>query len=224
MVDRGHNWTVEEIRALLVIWLDATIQRQLLGLPGTLPCSGTFRRSCGSEGIRQEAMSGENKSFETKFKEVADHLRRSSVGIESDDEPDNHEVYLGFKWFADLHAVMRTRAVVSPPVLLDTSTLNASAVSNPDVNDQQLETEPSESEQVQTDSDRPETARSSATAPGPTPSYCSATAFGPSTSDNSATASGDTTQGPAIKKGRRQRWKKGHQKLIFMIHQSLHYY
>ena len=31
MADRGRNWTDEEIRALLAIWSDATIQRQLLG-------------------------------------------------------------------------------------------------------------------------------------------------------------------------------------------------
>ena len=31
MADRGYKWTDEEIRALLAIWSDATIQRQLLG-------------------------------------------------------------------------------------------------------------------------------------------------------------------------------------------------
>ena len=31
MVDYGRKWTDEEIRALLAIWSDATIQRQLLG-------------------------------------------------------------------------------------------------------------------------------------------------------------------------------------------------
>ena len=31
MADRGRNWTDEGIRALLAIWSDATIQKQLLG-------------------------------------------------------------------------------------------------------------------------------------------------------------------------------------------------
>ena len=31
MADRGRKWTDEEIRALLAIWSDAKIQRQLLG-------------------------------------------------------------------------------------------------------------------------------------------------------------------------------------------------
>ena len=133
------------------------------------------------------------------------------MGIKSDDEPDDHEIYVGFKWFADLHAVMRTRAVVSPPALLDTSTPDTSAVDNQVTSDQQLDPDgeqPNESEQAQIDSDQPQLPGSSAVVPGPTPPSSSATvtgtsaaagssttASGPSTSGDSATASGPSTSG-----------------------------
>lgn len=141
-----------------------------------------------------------------KYKEVADRLHRSSVGIESDDEPYDHQVYvLGLKWFSDLHALLRTRDVVNPLVLLDTSTPDTSAVSNPDSNDQELEPEreqPTKGEQAQIDSDQPDSPRSSAkaAAPGPTLSSSHATTPGPSISSSSATAPGTSTSDDTIQR------------------------
>ena len=34
-----------------------------------------------------------------EHKEVADRLRRSSVGIESEDDLEDHETFIAFKWF-----------------------------------------------------------------------------------------------------------------------------
>ena len=45
------------------------------------------------------------------------------MGIESENEPDDQEIFVSFKWFHSIHAVMRTRAVVTPPALLDTSSI-----------------------------------------------------------------------------------------------------
>ena len=56
--------------------------------------------------------------------------------MESDDDLKDHEIFIGFKWFKDLHLVMWTRAVVRPPALLDTSAAEKSALSSPDLQDQ----------------------------------------------------------------------------------------
>ena len=51
------------------------------------------------------------------YKEIADRKRKSGVGVESDE-------YLSvpdFKWFEDLHRVMKSRAVVSHVHLLDST-------------------------------------------------------------------------------------------------------
>ena len=48
-----------------------------------------------------------------------DRLRRSGVGVDSDD--DLEDVDVQFKWFTEIHGVMGGRAVVNPPEVLDTS-------------------------------------------------------------------------------------------------------
>ena len=78
------------------------------------------------------------------------------MGIESDDDLDDHDIYVGFRWFADIHAVMRTRAVVSPPELLDTSAPDMSTLSTPDSYDQQMEPEREWPTEDEPDSDQPE--------------------------------------------------------------------
>ena len=45
-----------------------------------------------------------------------DALRRSGAGADSDTD----DFPLGFRWFAELHNVMGTRAFVQPPSLMDT--------------------------------------------------------------------------------------------------------
>ena len=84
------------------------------------------------------------KALKKKYKEAADSLRWTGVGIELDDDFDDHEVFVGFKWFEALHAVMRTRAVVSPPPLLETSAFERSTLSSLDFQDQ---VEPEEEQQ-----------------------------------------------------------------------------
>ena len=64
MAERGHSWTGAEKWVLLAIWLDETIQRQLL--EGTTRNTAVFRAI--SERLQQprafaqrEAMSGKDK-------------------------------------------------------------------------------------------------------------------------------------------------------------------
>ena len=75
------------------------------------------------------------KSLKKKYK-AADRLQWRSIGIESEDDLEDHEVFVSFKWFDNLHAVMQTRAVVNPPVLLDTSEVEMSSLSSPRVEEQ----------------------------------------------------------------------------------------
>ena len=79
------------------------------------------------------------KALKKKYEETMDKLRASGVGIESDDDLDDHEIFVGFKWFAEIHGVMGRRPVSNPPVLLDTSNLASSSAEH------QLEEETSES-------------------------------------------------------------------------------
>lgn len=226
MAERGRNWTDDEIRALLAIWAEDRIQRQLLG---TVRNAAVFRTI--SDKLQQRGHSRDTKqcrekikALKKKYKEVADRLRRSGVGIESDDDLEDHEIFIGFKWFEDLHPVMRRRAVVSPPALLDSS-----ALSSPDVQDQ-LEPEgeqqaedvegqlsdaavvrPTEGTQPQLDSDQPGPSGSSvhvATAMGasdrvdaaPGPSNREDTAPGPSNREDATPRPSnreDTAPGPS---------------------------
>ena len=123
MAERGRNWSDDEIRALLAIWSEDTIQRQLLGAVRNAAVFRTISGKLQERGhVRDPKQCRKKiKSLKKKYKEAADRLRRSGVGMESDNDLEDHEIFIAFKWFDDLQAVMRTRAVASPPVLLDTS-------------------------------------------------------------------------------------------------------
>lgn len=123
MVERRRNWTNAETSALLVIWSDKTIQRQLLGTTrNTVVFRTIFERLQQRGYLGQEAICQEKiKALKKKYKEVTDRFCQSGVGIKLDDEPNDYEVYVGFKWLAELCAVLWTRAIVSPPALLDIS-------------------------------------------------------------------------------------------------------
>ena len=56
--------------------------------------------------------------------------------MESDDDLEDHEILIRFKWFDDLHAVTWTRAVVSPLALPDTSEVEKFTFSSPRVEEQ----------------------------------------------------------------------------------------
>ena len=59
------------------------------------------------------------KALKKRYKETVDRLRRSGVGVDSEDNLKVDDVQ--FKWFAKIHGMMGGRVVVNPPEVLDTS-------------------------------------------------------------------------------------------------------
>ena len=57
------------------------------------------------------------KQLKKKYKETVDKLRQSGVSIELDDDLDDHEIFVHFKWFANIRNIIRRRTVVNPPTL-----------------------------------------------------------------------------------------------------------
>ena len=201
MAERGRNWTDEEISALLAIWSEDRIQRQLLGTIRNATVFRTISNKMQERGhVRDPKQCREKiKALKKKYKEAADSLHRSGVGIESDDDLDDHEIFVGFKWFEALHAVMRTRAVVSPPALLDTSASERSTLSSLDLQDQVEPEEEQQAEEEETQISEPVIASSTvgtqaqleSDQPGPSGSSASGTtAVGGSERD-------DTIPGPS---------------------------
>ena len=121
MATRGRVWSDDEVAALLACWSEDSIQRQLLGaVRNTVPYKA-IAKELSRQGFSRDFKQCREKikALKKRYKEVVDAQRRSGAGVESDD--DDLEDVPGFRWFAEIHSVMRTRAVVSPPALLDTS-------------------------------------------------------------------------------------------------------
>ena len=126
MAECGRVWTDEEIRCLLAIWSEDAIQREL---------NGCYRKDPVWQKIAQE-LKKQNSNFDRsstqcstkvkqlkkQYKDEVDKLRKSGVGLESDDEND---IFVSFKWFFEIHQIMRNRAVVNPPALLESSTVSS---------------------------------------------------------------------------------------------------
>ena len=119
MADRGRMWTDAEIALLLNVWSEDSIQRQLQGaLRNEVPykkIAAELEKAGYSRSFKQ--CREKIKALKKRYKEIADRQRKSGVGVESDEDlsvPD-------FKWFEDLHRVMKGRAVVSPVHLLDST-------------------------------------------------------------------------------------------------------
>ena len=53
------------------------------------------------------------KQLKMKYKEVVDSLCRSGAGVDSDDEFEESGIYVNFKFFSEMHSVMRGRPSVS---------------------------------------------------------------------------------------------------------------
>ena len=128
MVERGRTWTDEEVKELLSIWGEDSIQRQLLGsVRNVIPfrkIAEELQRRTGLERTYQQCRE-KIKTLKKKYKDARGRLRRSGVGVDSDDDLEDYEIYVNFKWFAEIPCVMGRRAVVTPPVLLDTSSMTS---------------------------------------------------------------------------------------------------
>ena len=125
MAERGRIWTDDEIAALLAAWSEDTIQRQLLGATRNNVAWRTIADALRSQGFDRDFKQCREKikQLKKKYKETVDRLRKSGVGVESDDDLDDSDIFVNFKWFNELHTVMRRRAVVNPPSLFDSSSV-----------------------------------------------------------------------------------------------------
>ena len=119
MADRGATWRNFEIQVLLEIWSDKLIQSQL---------SGSYRNETVFQaisdqlerqtGIRRTVKQCRDKikSLKKKYKEIIDKLRKSGVGVDSDEE---FELWNNWKWFDPIHKMMKKRPSVNPVGLLE---------------------------------------------------------------------------------------------------------
>ena len=106
---------------MLEIWGEQTIQRQLKDAIRNIV---VFRKIASAlEAKHLPAVQGENQGAEKKYKESVDRLRASGVGVDFDKDADESEIFVRFKWFADIHKVLGRRAVINPPLLLESSNL-----------------------------------------------------------------------------------------------------
>ena len=126
MAERGRVWTDDETRCLLAIWSEDAIQRELNGSyrkdPVWKKIAQELKRQNSNFDRSSTQCSTKVKQLKQQYKEEVDKLRKSGVGLESEDEDD---VFVSFKWFFEMHQIMRNRAVVSPPALLESSTVSS---------------------------------------------------------------------------------------------------
>lgn len=94
MAEHGRNWSDAEIRAL-AIWTDETIQRQLQRTTRNAIMFRTISEKLQERGyLRNKKQCREKIKALKRYKEVADRLCHSGMGIESNDDLDNHEIYV----------------------------------------------------------------------------------------------------------------------------------
>ena len=141
MTDRGRFWSDTEIQTLLALWSDDEIQRSLQGAFRKQPVWQKIAAQMEKQAFHRtpKQVSSKIKQLKKQYKESVDKLRKSGVGLDSDEE--ESDIYVGFKWFFELHTVMRRRAVVNPPALLDSSASGQQATSSQP--DQELASLPS---------------------------------------------------------------------------------
>lgn len=120
MAERGRVWSDEEIRCLLALWSDEAIQYKLLDAYRKEPVWQKLADELKKNNFERTSkqVSTKIKQLKKQYKDESDKLRKSGVGVESDNEDD---IYVSFKWFFEIHAVMKRRAVVNPPALLESS-------------------------------------------------------------------------------------------------------
>lgn len=117
--DRGRTWSDNEVALLLEVWSCESIQEQLRGaVRNEVPFRKiTKQLTDGGYEPSSKQCRDKIKSLKKKYKEVVDRLRRSGVGLESDDEVNVRD----FRWFNELHAVMKARPVSNPQHVVDST-------------------------------------------------------------------------------------------------------
>ena len=136
------RWRKEEESgaiALLAIWGEDSIQWQLLGSVRNVVPYRAVAEALRRQGydLDFEQCREKIKGLKKKYKETVDSLRHSGEGVESDEDLDELDISVSFKWFAEIHGVLGRRAVVNPPSLIDSSDFASerSGTSTPTVDD-----------------------------------------------------------------------------------------
>lgn len=103
---------------MLDSWSEGRIQVQLLGAFRNKVLFHKIEEELWKAGYQRSYMQCRDKikPLKKRHKEIAG--RKSSTGCESDDED---ITVLDFKWFANIHCVMKGSAVVSPVQLVDSA-------------------------------------------------------------------------------------------------------
>ena len=120
MAECGRTWSQDEIRVLIAAWSDEEIQRELSDAYRNEAVYKKIANELSKAGYSRSSKQCRNKikQLKTQYKGEVDKLRKSRVGLDSDDEDD---IFSSFKWFFELHAVLRRKVIINPVNLLDTS-------------------------------------------------------------------------------------------------------
>ena len=88
MADRGATWQDSEIKALLEIWSSKLIQRQLSTSYRNDAVFQAISDTLGRQGVRRTVKQCRDKikALKKKYKDIVDKLRKSGVGVDSDEE------------------------------------------------------------------------------------------------------------------------------------------
>ena len=89
---RGQNWSERETQALVSIWSEDRIQRELKKSVRNDLAFGQISRELAERGYVRtvEQCRTKVKSLKAKYKQIADRLRRSGTGREINEH--NHEI------------------------------------------------------------------------------------------------------------------------------------
>ena len=125
MAEKGKLWSDRETQLLLQIWSEGSIQSKLKDAKRNEDIYVKIAADLKSRGFTRTAdqCRSKIKALKKKYKSVADQMRRSGAGRESDEEADQP---VDFPYFEIFDAVMGGRAAVIPVHLLDSA-----ASSNP---------------------------------------------------------------------------------------------
>ena len=95
MAERGRTWTDDEIKALLEIWGDSVIQRQLKDSTRNVVVFRSIAAALEAKGYTRtyQQCREKLKALKKKYKEQTDRLRASGVGVDSDDDLDDVDIY-----------------------------------------------------------------------------------------------------------------------------------
>lgn len=120
MAEKGKVWSERETRAVLEVWSEGEIQRQLQGAVRNDIVYSRIVAELAKRGYKRTVTQcrAKIKALKMRYKQMVDRLRRSGAGRESDEESDESSE---FPYFALLDSVLGGRAGVTPVNLLDSA-------------------------------------------------------------------------------------------------------